>query len=559
MVAVRRLFLPGLVALLALAIPPVPARGQTVAPGAVEALVIEGRGWGHGVGMAQDGLYWMGKAGTTTPKILQAFYPGTTIGKRGGAVRVLVLASTKRETTLSFPNGGRVEADGGRGFPVTARAGEEIRVGHDGGRYWAQAVRSAPPPAKRDMDDGEDPDETTTTTTDPTADSTTTTIVPPDPTDPTTPTTALAAREPSTSGTTTTTTTAAPPADRASSEAPLRVRGDSGSSVALSERGRRYRGTLDVRLDAAGLLRVVNTVDVETYLKGMGEVRDSRWPAASLRGQAIAARTYALRAMAAGGEICDDQRCQVYLGSQAEYAAMNKAVADTASQVVLHAGKLASTVYSANAGGHSASREEGFGTAGDGYPYLRPAPYTTKDQMPWTVKVSLADVRARLGYPGRLSSVAITRTGPSGRAIEVTLDGDGGRVAISGRTFDARLGLKSTLFTLKVDRAVVAPLPPLPAGEVLQALPEEAVHLEPLPPRPPDPPLPAELLARAAPEERPVKLAARQIPAPYKSNSTNVPLALFLLATLGIITAAVAANRGSLSRMPAPPWSYLRR
>ena len=76
-------------------------------------------------------------------------------------------------------------------------------------------------------------------------------------------------------------------------------------------------------------LRLVNQVDIETYLKGMGEVRDPSWPQAALQVQAIAARTYALRAMTAAGTtgaICDDTHCQVYLGAQAEYAAMNKAV-----------------------------------------------------------------------------------------------------------------------------------------------------------------------------------------------------------------------------------------
>ena len=37
-----------------------------------------------------------------------------------------------------------------------------------------------------------------------------------------------------------------------------------------------------------------------------------------------------LRAMAGAGELCADQRCQVYLGQQAEYAAMSKAVMATA-------------------------------------------------------------------------------------------------------------------------------------------------------------------------------------------------------------------------------------
>ena len=53
---------------------------------------------------------------------------------------------------------------------------------------------------------------------------------------------------------------------------------------------------------------------------------------------------------------------------------MNKAVADSARQVIVFGRSLASAVYSANGGGFSASREEGFGTTGAGYPYLRPAP-----------------------------------------------------------------------------------------------------------------------------------------------------------------------------------------
>src|SRR5947207_1683958 len=145
------------------------------------------------------------------------------------------------------------------------------------------------------------------------------------------------------------------------------------------------------RLEAVGAganVRLVNQVDVEAYLKGMGEVRDPSWPPAALQTQAVAARTYALRAMATGGELCDDDRCQVYLGAQAEYAAMNKAVDGTAKKVVSFGKTFASTVYSANGGGFSATTLEGFGTD-SGFPYLRAGPYTTQDPMPWTVRVAL--------------------------------------------------------------------------------------------------------------------------------------------------------------------------
>jgi SpoIID/LytB domain protein len=225
-----------------------------------------------------------------------------------------------------------------------------------------------------------------------------------------------------------------------------------------------------------GSLRLINELSVEDYLRGMGEVLDPAWPQASLRAQAIAARTYALRAMKTSGEICADQRCQVYLGQQAEYPAMDHAVAQTAGQVVVFGGSLASTVYSANAGGTSASTEEGFGptvaASAPAFPYLRPGRYLTHDPRPWSVSVALDRVAGRLNYPGAVSSVSVSQVGPSGRALTVTLDGTAGPRAVAGTEFAADLGLRSTLFRARLDVAEEAPAPP-PAAP-LQVPPEQA-------------------------------------------------------------------------------------
>src|SRR5205807_2580535 len=147
-----------------------------------------------------------------------------------------------------------------------------------------------------------------------------------------------------------------------------------------------------------------------------------------------AARTYALRAIAASGEICDSTRCQVYLGQQAEYTAMDKAVASCAGQVLVFNRRLVSAVYSANGGGHSASQLEGFGPNGGNDPYLRAAPYETKDPMPWTVTVGLDDLANRL-HTGPVTAVDVLDKGPSGRALTVVLDGPGGRRSLSGLAF----------------------------------------------------------------------------------------------------------------------------
>ena len=69
----------------------------------VLVLTIDGKGWGHGVGMAQDGAYWMGRDGASSPKILGHFYPGTSLGKSSGTVRVAVMKSPSGDAMLQFP------------------------------------------------------------------------------------------------------------------------------------------------------------------------------------------------------------------------------------------------------------------------------------------------------------------------------------------------------------------------------------------------------------------------------------------------------------------------
>ena len=42
-------------------------------------LYLQGRGYGHGVGMSQYGAQYAAKAGYTYEQILSIYYPGTTI------------------------------------------------------------------------------------------------------------------------------------------------------------------------------------------------------------------------------------------------------------------------------------------------------------------------------------------------------------------------------------------------------------------------------------------------------------------------------------------------
>jgi SpoIID/LytB domain protein len=439
---------------------------------AIPAIQIDGRGHGHGVGMAQDGALAMGKAGANVKQILAQFYPGTTIGKASGNVRVPVLTGNGVE--LSFPEGGDVRSANqathiaAGGIAVFTRDGDGTRV----------RTSNAPPAA-------------TTTTT---AVATTTTTASPTPV-PATTTTLLPVgqrRPKHATNSPNPTVTSAPPSTTTTTQPPstplfngdITVTPTGDGRVGVTPRTRRYRGLMMITPVAGGALRFVNQVGVETYLRGMGEVRNPSWPAAGLQAQATAARTYALRAMSFGGELCDTQRCQVYIGSDAEYSAMDKAVAATSGQVLMYGKSLASAVYSANAGGYTANREEGFGLTGDSYPYLQASPYLTDNRDEWSVTVALTDVARHLSYPGALTGVSVARRGPSGRATSLTLQGAAGDKAVTGIEFDAALGLRSTLFSVRM--VMATKVASLTGGSTLQAPPEEAPALaDPLVTTPP--------------------------------------------------------------------------
>jgi SpoIID/LytB domain protein len=264
------------------------------------------------------------------------------------------------------------------------------------------------------------------------------------------------------------------PGGGARSSSPVVAVPAGGGVVAVPERSRQYRGV--VHADAgAGPLRLLNQVDVEDYLRGLGEMPAS-WPQAAQGAQSIVARTYALRAMAVNGENCDYVRCQVYLGLQAEAPGKDQAVAATRGLVLGYGGQLATAVYASNHGGISATTLEGFGTPDGRYPYLRPVRYTSRDPFPWSVDVSLADLAARAGYRGTISSVAVSEKGPSGRPLQVTISGDAGETTVPALQLGRRLGLRSTLWDLRIAEAEVAPPPPpepAPEDDVIQALPDD--------------------------------------------------------------------------------------
>lgn len=437
------------------------------AEAAVPVLVLDGTGYGHGVGLSQWGAEYLARTGRNASEILATFYPGTSLGQATGAVRVTVQQPPIGATIVTFPRGGELRSprQGAQaaGFPVKIEPGGRVRISFDG-RYRVEPLVSARS-TQRATRYQQTPCDLLVICTPPTATSPTTTT-----TQPSSPPESDPDRGGSDGS-----RSDAPPAKASSStsSSPVWVVPAEGGLTSVDDRGRSYRGVIEAT--GGTQLRLVNELGIEDYVRGMAEVPGT-WPAAAIEAQTIAARTYALRAMKAGGEICDDARCQVYAGTTSESPGEDAAAFSTAGRVLTFRGALASAVYSADAGGVSATTTEGFGTPDGVYPYLTTVRYPTDNPLPWHLDVALRDVAGRLGYRGALTAVRVESTGPSGRALALVLTGSSGDLTVDGLAFARSLGLRSTRFTASVGTSDGAPPPP-PPGDAIQALPEQAAAL----------------------------------------------------------------------------------
>ena len=162
------------------------------------------------------------------------------------------------------------------------------------------------------------------------------------------------------------------------------------------EEDREYRGEIEVSISQKYGLTVVNIINVEEYLYSVlpSEMMIS-WPLEALKAQAVIARSEALYKKRyvkphtkLGYDLCDDQHCQVYKGVKNEYKKSTLAVNQTRGEVLFYKDKIAHTLYSSNAGGHTQSSREldGWGSVH----YLEgvsDAPSTTKAlYSPYTVE-----------------------------------------------------------------------------------------------------------------------------------------------------------------------------
>lgn len=227
------------------------------------------------------------------------------------------------------------------------------------------------------------------------------------------------------------------------------------------------RGAPAVSVWQADTGRLV-VMDLEEYVAGVvaAEMPALFHPEA-LKAQAVAARTYAVRAIGDGRSVPEEPRAALSTASgqawasasalrqrwggeesfQAYWGRIAAAVEATRGQVLTYRGRVIQALYHAASGGHTESSEHYFASAqpylqGVEDPYEPPSPHGLR-----SIVMPRRKVYEALGVPPDTPAPAlqvVERT-PSGRARHVRA----GHHLLSGRAVRERLGLPSTWFDVE--------------------------------------------------------------------------------------------------------------
>lgn len=147
--------------------------------------------------------------------------------------------------------------------------------------------------------------------------------------------------------------------------------------LSLSD-GRRFYDRLELTMAGSGPL-LINDLSMDDYVAGLAEM-PTRWPMEALKAQAVAARTYAWRALRAdrypGYDICATVDCQVFRGAGVVLDSptgerWRDAVYATSNEVLLGSDGLPILArYFSTSGGRTYANDEVFPSSG-AFPYLQ--------------------------------------------------------------------------------------------------------------------------------------------------------------------------------------------
>lgn len=377
-----------------------PSRDRVTAPD----ILIQGSGWGHGVGLSQYGARAQAAAGWSHKQILSHYYPGVRVGQlRNSPPSVRVGLFTDRAVDTSRV---QLQTTSRDGSPPSRPAAVDLGSGPipmPHGQVWELRAEGA----GLVLYDG--------------------------------------AGQP-----------------RVEGPGPAIVhfsflKGHP-TLLRLPQVGHSYQwGAVEVHRVGAGLQPVL-VAPLQLYLRGIAEM-PSDWHHEALRAQAVTARTYALRQLQAGVQ----PGCMCHLGStplHQAYAGWAKeagahggrwvaAVDATVNEVVTYQGKLAWTYFSSSHGGRTEHSEHSWAYP-SAIPYLRSVddswslrPEAGNPKALWRHRIPNARFAAALGLGLReVRGVRVLSRTPGGTPVELEITGvDGRGVAQVHRWRGAKKGI----------------------------------------------------------------------------------------------------------------------
>ena len=407
-----------------------------------EEFVVEGTGYGHGVGLSQWGAFAMARQGWSAKRIVEYYYPGVDVKPVTDSQEARISLLYQKENAHL-----RVEDAGSTGAQIELTYGKNVHVAGPAANFTLT-------PSGRYVTIRKTEGGTSTRL----GRARTVSVK------------WSGTRDPGTAGT---------------ADALLNV---AGPGESFSSEGHRYRyGTVDVSIiptSSGSRLAVVNTLRIhDEYLFGIAEVNPT-WDLAALQSQVIASRSYALSQLAKGiDKACNchmddgdgpyyDQTFQGWI-AESRYGDPNKwreAVIATHTSgdqglTAVYKDQPINAFYTAATGGMTNSASDVWG--GTGYPWSQSVDDHWSLEAPgnpylrWNVKVT-QEALAELFGMDDIMEVAVTRTLKSGSAREITARSiDGHTSTASGSEFRSAFGLRSTYVSEIIDeeRASNSPVP----------------------------------------------------------------------------------------------------
>ncbi len=212
---------------------------------------------------------------------------------------------------------------------------------------------------------------------------------------------------------------------------------------------KRFSGKLNLLILDSQIL-VVNVLGIEKYLSSVvGSEMPTKWPMESLKAQAIASRTYALKQK--GNNLFDidsTQSAQVYNGLESRTYKTIRAVSSTRSLVMTYKNKLINALFHSSSGGMTENSEDVWKNK---YPYLSSVKDFDKKnpKFRWQKKFSSNELSILFPNIGGLNNIEIQNITDTGRVKNVKLFGAYGSKQMSGVDLRKRLDLNSNLVRFK--------------------------------------------------------------------------------------------------------------